>query len=31
VLNLAVPDDATFEVEHRWDLLGGVTLVRAQV
>jgi uncharacterized protein len=31
VLNLAVPDDASFEVEHRSDLLGGVTLVRAGV
>ena len=29
VLNLVVPDDAAFEEEHRSDLLGGVTVVRA--
>jgi uncharacterized protein len=29
VLNLVVPDGAAFEEEHRPDLLGGVTVVRA--
>ena len=29
VLNLVVPDGAAFEEEHRSDLLGGVTVVRA--
>jgi DUF1680 family protein len=31
VLDLVIPDEAQFEIEHREDLLGGITIIRGDV